>query len=76
MLVKSLDKKNNEQRTLEFLPIYMKDYVEQSEEKAQEYLVQNRKLKNPEIILPKVKIDTLFKVDGFYMWLSGRTKNQ
>lgn len=76
MLVKSLDKKNNEQRTLEFLPIYMKDYVEQSEEKAQEYLVTNRKLKNPEIILPKVKIDTLFKVDGFYMWLSGRTKNQ
>lgn len=34
-------KKNNEQRTLEFLPIYMKDYVEQSEEKAQEYLVTN-----------------------------------
>ena len=76
MLVKSLDKKNNEQRTLEFLPIYMKDYVEQSEEKAQEYLVTNRKLKNPEIILPKVKIDTLFKVDGFYMWLSGRTENR
>ena len=76
MLVKSLDKKNNEQRTLEFLPIYMKDSVEQSEEKAQEYLVTNRKLKNPEIILPKVKIDTLFKVDGFYMWLSGRTENR
>ena len=54
----------------------MTDELKNFEEKAQEYLVTNRKLKNPEIILPKVKIDTLFKVDGFYMWLSGRTKNQ
>ena len=26
--------------------------------------------------MDKIKIDTLFKVDGFKMWLSGRTGNQ
>lgn len=79
MLVKSTDAKGNEQRTIEFVPIYKKDYIEQSEENALEYLceiMKDRKLLNPIILINKIKIDTLFKVDGFYMWLSGRTGKQ
>ena len=38
--------------------------------------MKERKLSKPVILINKIKIDTLFKVDGFYMWLSGRTGKQ
>lgn len=76
MLVKSLDKKGKEQRTIEYVPIFLKSYVEASEENALTYLREQRALVEPVILLRKIKIDTLFCVDGFFMWLSGRTGNQ
>ena len=45
-------------------------------ESARNYLMEERGLREPKILIKKIKIDTLFKVDGFYMWLSGRTSNQ
>lgn len=76
MLVKSLDKKGKEIRTIEFVPLYLKDQIEKDKELAIEYLAKERGLNSPEILLDKIKIDTLFKVGGFKMWLSGRTGNQ
>lgn len=76
MLVKSKDKKGNEIRTIEFIPLYLKHVIEKSEEDTLEYLRQERNLKEPEILIKKIKTDTLFKVDGFKMWLSGRTGEQ
>ena len=73
MLVKSKDKKGREIRTLEFVPLYLKNQIEQSEDAALTYLREERGLKEPEILLGKIKKDTLFEVDGFKMWLSGRT---
>lgn len=75
MLVKSKDKKGKEIRTLEFIPVYLKRKLENDQD-ALQYLVQEKGLKEPEILLKKVKIDTLFNVDGFKMWLSGRTGGQ
>lgn len=76
MLVKSKDKKDKEIRTIEFVPLYLKNVIEQSNEAALEYLRAERNLKEPEILINKIKTDTLFKVDGFKMWLSGRTGKQ
>ena len=76
MLVKSKDKKGNEIRTLQYIPIYMKNLVEKNEAAACAYLAKERELKEPEILIKKIKTDTLFKVDGFKMWLSGRTENR
>ncbi len=76
MLVKSKDKKGKEMRSIEFVPLYLKDVIEQNEEVALEYLRKERNLREPEILVKKIKTDTLFKVDGFKMWLSGRTGNQ
>ena len=73
MLVKSKDKKGAEIRTLEFIPLYLKKRIESSEEEAISYLKNERRLIEPEILLKKIKTDTLFKADGFKMWLSGRT---
>lgn len=76
MLVESEDKKGAKMRSIEYVPLYLCDRIEKDETAAREYLEKERGLKNPRVLIEKIKIDTLFKVDGFYMWLSGRTGNQ
>ena len=76
MLVKSRDKKGREIRSLEFVPLYLKNRIEQNEDAAIEYLEKDRGLKEPQIVLRKIRADTLFDVDGFKMWLSGRSGSQ
>ncbi len=76
MLVESDDKKGNRIRTIEFVPLYLCEKISENEEEMLGYLITSIGLKNPRILLPKIKFDTLFKVDGFYMWLSGRTGKQ
>lgn len=76
MLVESKDKKQNLMRTIEYIPLYLKNKIEQSDAFAIKYLSEERGLLEPRICIKKIKIDTLFKVDGFYMWLSGRTENR
>ena len=76
MLVSSRDKKGREIRTIEFVPVYLKQNIEKDESAALRYLEEHRKLTEPHILLKKIKLDTLFDVDGFRMWLSGRTGNQ
>ncbi|MBQ2902146.1 MAG: type II CRISPR RNA-guided endonuclease Cas9 [Agathobacter sp.] len=75
VLVESKDKKGNKIRTIEYVPLYLKDKMEQDSESAKNILIE-RGLIDPIILIHKIKIDSLFKVDGFYMWLSGRTGNQ
>ncbi len=77
MLVESEDKKGNRIRTIEYVPLYLKEKIEKDESSIIQYL-ENKKenLKNPKILLSKIKKDTLFKVDGFYMYLSSRTGKQ
>lgn len=76
MLVESEDKKGAKMRSIEYVPLYLCDRIEKDETAAREYLEKERGLKNPRVLIEKIKIDTLFKVDGFYMWLSGRTGNR
>ena len=73
MLVESEDKKGAKMRSVEYVPFYLCARIEKDEETAKEYLEKDRGLRNPRVLMAKIKIDTLFKVDGFYMWLSGRT---
>ena len=76
MLVKSKDKKNQEIRTVEYVPLYMRDQIEKDETMAFRYLTEVKMLKEPEILIKKIKTDTLINVNGFKMWLSGRTGGQ
>lgn len=75
-LVESKDKKGNLIRTVEFVPLRLKDQLESSETAMRTYMTEEHGLKEPEILLSKIRIDTLFCIDGFYMWLSGRTGKQ
>ena len=76
VLVESEEKKEKKKRSIEYVPIRLKKQVENSTETLKYYLCEQRKLVNPVVLLNKIKIDSLFQVDGFFMWLSGRTGNQ
>lgn len=73
VLVDSEGKKGVKKRTLEYIPLYRKVELESSEEELLTYLKEEVGLKEPRIVLRKIKADTLFNVDDFKMHLSGRT---
>lgn len=66
--------KGKKVKTIEFVPIYLAKEIEKDSGKLVQYC--NCNWVNPRIIIPKIKINTLFCVDGFYMHLSGRTGNR
>ena len=73
LLVKSIDKKGKIKKTIEYIPIYLRVTLENNKEKIIYYL-KERGLINPQILL-KIKTDTLFKINGSYIWISGRKTN-
>lgn len=76
VLAESLGKNGVKKRTLEFVPLYLKAKLEASEDAMLGYLKNEVGLKEPKVLLGKIKTDTLFNVDGFRMHLSGRTGKQ
>ena len=75
-LVQSKDKKGNLIRTVEFIPLRLKTQLENNETAMKTYMVEKHGLKEPEILLSKIRFDTLLCIDGSYMWLSGRSENR
>ena len=69
VFVKSLDKKGKEQRSLEAIPIYI-DIL--GKENVIKYLTEKYG-KNVTILLDKIKLDSLLKLNGAYVWLKGKT---
>ena len=76
MLVESIGKKGEKIRTIEYVPVYLAGRFGKDIEARQKYCEDNLLLKEPVILIPKIKIDSLFKINGFYMHLSGRTGAQ
>ncbi len=76
MLLESEDKKGRKIRTIEYVPLHLHTQIEKNEAAALQYFAETRNLKAPRILLSRIKTDTLFQVDGFRMWLTGRTGNQ
>ena len=76
MLVESAGKKGERKRTIEFVPVYLAKSLEGSVELRRRYCEEKLDLVNPDVRILKIKINTLFNVDGFKMHLSGRTGKQ
>ena len=76
MVVESKDKKGNLIRTIEFVPVYLAEKLENSNDLRLDYCINNLKLIEPRIIIPKLKFETLFYSEGFFFSLSGRSNNQ
>lgn len=63
-------------KSIEYIPIYLVNRINQCNETLIEYCIKDLNLIDPIILLSKIKIDTLFNIDGFFMHLSGRTGSQ
>lgn len=63
-------------RTIEMVPIYLKSYVEASEENMIEYCEKYLQLKNPRICMSKLKMQSLIKRSGFFLHIGGRTEDR
>ena len=72
-VVKSEGKKGAVQLSIEAIPLV---YAKQGEIAVQKYLTEVVQLCKPEIMLPKIKQYSLFKINGFPMHISGRTGNR
>lgn len=67
---------NKRIRTLEAMPIYLKEKLDGNEKALLEYCENVLGLVNPSIRLPKIKIQSLIKRDGYFMYISGKTGNR
>lgn len=76
VLVESDDKKGQKKRTIEYIPIRLKKQVEESKEKLCRYLIEEKELINPVVLLDKIRFDSLFQIDGFFMCVTARQAKQ
>lgn len=64
-------------RSLEVVPIYLKDKVKQNGLTVlQDYCENTLKLVKPVILLSKIAIQSLIKYNGYYLHISGKTGDQ
>ena len=69
-LVQSDGKKGERKISIEAIPIYIDKL---GKEKVLEFLVKNAELKNPRILIEKIKINSLLSINGAYVWLRGKS---
>lgn len=69
-------KKKKIVRSIEYVPIYLANQIRDKPKRLNEYLIEELGLRDHKVLLSKIKINSLFKVDGFLMHLTGRTNKQ
>lgn len=77
MLVKSKDKKKKDKilLSLECVTVLADKNFRTAEDKLK-YCEKELGLKEPEILIEKIKLNTLFKINGSYAWIRGRTNDR
>lgn len=63
--------KGKKVRSIEFVPIYLAKKIENDKNQLIKYFKEQ--LNNPKILIDKIKINTLFEIDGFMMHVVART---
>ena len=62
-------------RTIEVVPLYLKHQLD-TKEKLEQYFAESYGYENPNVRIEKIKMYSLIKVNGFYMYLTGRSGNR
>lgn len=63
-------------RTVEMVPIYLKSYVEASEENFLTYCREWLYLKEPQICVRRINLQSLVRVNGYFLQITGRSNSQ
>lgn len=75
-LVESENKKGEKIRSIEMVPLYLAGQFERGEASFEKYCKEQIGLKNPRVILPKIKKDSLLVINKFPMHLRGMSEGQ
>lgn len=75
-LVEYKDSRGKVCRNIESIPLYLEKEFNKYPQKLNAYLEENYGLTEARVIIPKIKKNTLFKIDGFPMHLRGTTGRQ
>ena len=80
MMLVQAEEKGKPVYLLESIPNYVKNKLT-SDKERQEYCVrtwtaQGNKYRHPQILIPKVRIQSLFEIDGFKAHISGKTDDR
>ena len=67
--------KGNRIRSIEAMPLFLKDSLN-TKDKIEEYCKNELHYEAPSVRVAKIKMYSLIKVNGFYLYLTGRTGNQ
>lgn len=70
------EKKRKRVRTLEQMPLYLKERLEKDEKELVRYCEDVLGLEKPDIRMRKIPMRALVKRDGFFLRLGGKTNNQ
>lgn len=70
------DVKNKRVRTVETVPIYMRDKIEGRADALLQYCNDVLKLKNPRICIDKIRMQSLIEINGYRCRVSGRGDNR
>jgi CRISPR-associated endonuclease Csn1 len=76
MLVKCKGKKGEQLLSLECIPIYLDRILNIDTQKLIDFCIEKLELSEPEILISKIKLNTLFNIDGSYAYIRGRTGKQ
>lgn len=79
MLIKYKDKKGRVVKRIETLPLYMKSDFEKNAQYRQavlEKFAEKNDLKEPELLIAKIKFNALLSINGFKVHLTGNNENQ
>lgn len=75
-LVKSVGKKGKTRLSLEQIPVYVVNKNGDKSQNVIDYVTTNCGLIEPTILIDKIKINTLFEIDGSSVLISGKTGEQ
>lgn len=62
-------------RSILSIPVYLVQNIEKDKNALEKFCINKLGDDFKRILIDKIKIDTLFKLDGFYMHISGKTEN-
>lgn len=67
-------KKGKTVKSFEAVPVYIRNTVENNPSALQDYFM-SKGMENVEVLIPKIKFGTLFKIDGAYVRVTGRSND-
>lgn len=70
------EKKGKKIRTLESLPLYLKDTIGNSKERLENYCRESLELENPSVRMMRIKVQSLVRWNGYQLHISGKSNQQ